>query len=363
MRTEGTAPSERGGACPVAAQLRMKGETCSVVPPSESDDAATGSGSRGSESERGGNPGEAGSEWFPSEDSSWEAFDAVESMGTCSLDRSVDTVQSGAACALVGDPAPRYERGPPFATGDVILADMEPGNKEVELALALVTGANHPHYVLEINGQEHSVSSLEVPLLPRKFKSPDEAAERMDWDCTPQVKGRRQDLKVDGRLGSFGLLMDAQLKSTRRAREEKQHAKAAKADDARIPVELWDARVRVPDYATDYNGPLPDLPKPEALRRLRRFFHREYLRRLREDAAHYMHHTYSVPTPKNSLGAAGRIWAHLGRQASGGTRGGAAKRCAWYDLKKLKGDYPTEVLRDQEAICELLWHVSAPACQ
>ena len=70
------------------------------------------------------------------------------------------------------------------------MADMEPDNRGVDLALAVVTGANHPHYTLEIEGNEHSVSSLDIPLLPRTFKSPDEAAELMDWDCPPQVEER-----------------------------------------------------------------------------------------------------------------------------------------------------------------------------
>ena len=162
MKTEETAPSGREGGCHVAAQLRMKG-----APPPESDGAGTSSGSRGSDSDGGVDPGETRSDWTPpEEDGSWEICDAIKSMGTCSLDGSVDTVQTGPACATSCDPAPRYDRGPPFAVGDVIMADMEPDNRGVDLALAVVTGANHPHYTLEIEGNEHSVSSLDIPLLP-----------------------------------------------------------------------------------------------------------------------------------------------------------------------------------------------------
>ena len=150
------------------------------------------------------------------------------------------------------------------------------------------------------------------------------------------------------------MLMDAQLKSIRRAREEKQHAKAAKSDDARVPVELWDARVRVPDYVADYNGPLPGLPKPEALQRLRRFFHMDYLRRLREDAAHYMHRTYSDPAPEDGLGMVGRIWAHLGGQASGDARSGAARHRAWYDLQKCDKSMGTIVAYSKDGLLDQL---------
>ena len=66
----------------MAAQLRMKG----ALPP-ESDRAGTSSGSHGSDSDGGACPGEARSDWAPpEEDGSWEVCDAIESMGTCSLD-------------------------------------------------------------------------------------------------------------------------------------------------------------------------------------------------------------------------------------------------------------------------------------
>ena len=43
--------------------------------------------------------------------------------------------------------------------------------------------------------------------------------------------------------GSFGLVVGAQLDSLRRIREDKEFAKAAKADDAKVPEHLWNQRL------------------------------------------------------------------------------------------------------------------------
>jgi hypothetical protein len=54
-----------------------------------------------------------------------------------------------------------------------------------------------------------------------------------------------------GKIGSYGILGDAQLESLQRIEEAKEFAKAVKADDAEIPVNLWNDRVKAPGISKE----------------------------------------------------------------------------------------------------------------
>ena len=166
-----------------------------------------------------------------------------------------------------------------------------------------VVDAHHPWYSLHIrDGSVRRVNANRDVLRPG-FRETEEEARL----CSR--------LEKEGRLGSFGVHMDTQLKSLRRIVEEKQYAKAVKADDAVIPVHLWDDRV-----------PLPEASKAKSLLLLRQIGHKLFLRALRRDSVRFMRSTH------------GREWSKL--------------------PKKNERGQVTEVARDQQAICSMLWHAT-----
>ena len=80
--------------------------------------------------------------------------------------------------------------------------------------------------------------------------------------------------------GSFGLHVDSQLDSLRRIREAKEFAKAVKADDAKVPVHLWNNRLPCPSE---------DDQRDKALDTFRGWWWRKgYMQGLRRDCFHYM---------------------------------------------------------------------------
>ena len=165
-----------------------------------------------------------------------------------------------------------------------MLAHFEPGNRLEDFERGTVLDAAHPHYTLALeNGERKLATHPEVLLMP--FKHGPELHER---EVGARLREERRKVEADGTLGSFGMLIDAQLMSIRRAKEAKEHAKVVKADDAVVPENLWDDRVKVPSH---YRKPPPDISKSEALGRLRRLCHKLYLRRLRRDALNHLRDT------------------------------------------------------------------------
>ena len=45
-------------------------------------------------------------------------------------------------------------------------------------------------------------------------------------------------------MGSYGILVDSQIKSLRKIKEAKEFAKAVKANDAEVPTQLWNDRIK-----------------------------------------------------------------------------------------------------------------------
>ena len=85
------------------------------------------------------------------------------------------------------------------------------------------------------------------------------------------------------RKGSFGLHIDTQLESLNRIKEAKEFAKAVKADDAEVPVYLWNERIKSSANEED---------RDRALAGFRKFGLSLFIKALRRDAVQYLRDTY-----------------------------------------------------------------------
>ncbi len=84
-----------------------------------------------------------------------------------------------------------------------------------------------------------------------------------------------EDLRADPNLcfGSYGLHIDSQLDALEKVVQAKAFAKkAVKADDAEVPVHLWNNQIRVPG--------VPEEQRDIALNALHKLCQRQYLRGL-----------------------------------------------------------------------------------
>ena len=126
--------------------------------------------------------------------------------------------------------------GPPFAVGDVIRSDV--GNHGLQRAFVL--RADHPRYQLRLaDGTTVGTSTHDSWLQPRYATGPGNPNGFAPDQDDPFVDIRKTIVASRSRGG-------AQLESLRRIEEAKEYAKAVKADDADIPVQLWNDRVRAP---------------------------------------------------------------------------------------------------------------------
>ena len=177
----------------------------------------------------------------------------LDTMGSLASGDSAGTVKTGSlappsdlAQALPPrkdplDPAPSYDRGPPFAAGDFVLAHFEPGNRLIDFERGIVLDAAHPHYTLVLeSGERRLATHPEVLLMPFRRGPAGQDGAAHEHDVGDHLREERRKLEADGALGSFGMVIDAQLLSLRRAKEAKEHAKAVKADDTAVTEHLWD---------------------------------------------------------------------------------------------------------------------------
>jgi len=195
---------------------------------------------------------------------------------------SAETVRTGGFSRRrdAKDPAPAYLQGPPFAVGDLVVVDLE---KAGMLEKACVVEAKHPHYVLHMeDGRSVAADSMTSALFPKSIKPGDEGF--MDFDESTSMKEFRRDLGARGQLGSFGIQLDSQLHSLRRIKEEKKYAKAVKADDAAIPVHLWNDRVTIPGFSRQ--------KRDKVLGHLRVLAHRHFLATLVRDCHEFMNQSH-----------------------------------------------------------------------
>ncbi len=120
---------------------------------------------------------------------------------------------------------------------------------------------------------------------------------------------------MDLKMGLYGMQVDSQLESLRKIKEAKEFSKAVKADDAKIPVYLWNDRIRSPGILKDR--------RDTALAGFRKLGQRVFMQGLGRGCLRHMQRSY------------GSQWARL----------------PWS-----KDGEPTNMGRDREAMVSLLWH-------
>ena len=206
--------------------------------------------------------------------------------------------------------------GPPFTVGDVIRADVGKHG----LQRAFVLRADHPRYQLRLeDGTTIGTSTHEAWLQPGYATgrgNPNGFAPDQDdpfFEIRQTIVASRS---RGGKIGSYGVLGDAQLESLRRIEEAKEYAKAVKADDADIPVHLWNDRVKAPGTSKEN--------RDAALTGLRKLGLRLFLRGLVRDCVAHMREAHGLE------------WMKKPRQHRDGLL--------------------TELGKDQSAIANLLWH-------
>jgi hypothetical protein len=124
--------------------------------------------------------------------------------------------------------------------------------------------------------------------------------------------------KEKQRMGSYRVHGDAQRKSFHLVEEAKAFAKAVKADDAEISIHLWNDRVRAPGISKE--------KRDNALIGLRKLGFRLFRKSLLKDCSAYLASAY------------GADWERKPCQGKSGER--------------------TEIDQDQEAITNMLWHLT-----
>ena len=200
---------------------------------------------------------------------------------------------------------PKSNGGPPYSVGEEVLCEAN----GMHLQRAFVLEADHPRYRLRLqNGQEIDTAVTPAGLIPRYAPG----------YFAPDVEDPFKDLRLRQGIknGSFGIRIDAQLDALRKVKQAKEFAKATKADDAEIPVYLWNMRVEGVDC---------EARRDKALVGLRKWGLHMFLRALRRDAGAYLSDTY------------GEEW--------------------WLKPRK-EGNKPTPLSRDQHAIANMIWHAT-----
>jgi hypothetical protein len=128
------------------------------------------------------------------------------------------------------------------------------------------------------------------------------------------------DLRADTKLklGSYGVHLDAQLESVEKVDEAKAYTKAVKADDAEVPLHLWNKRTRSPGVTRE--------KQDAALTAFWKIGHCWFLRGLTRDCSVHMRRTH------------GKHWPRQPR--------------SWPDGELAK------VGKDQRTIAGILWHAT-----
>ena len=215
-------------------------------------------------------------------------------------------------------PPPKFESGPPFAVGQVILCDVPahvhggvPFGSSFERGF--IMEADHPRYKIQLErGAVVWTSTTESYLIPRY--APGQFAPDQD-DPFANLRDNST-LK----MGSYGIHVDAQLESLEKIAQAKAFSKAVKADDAGIPTHLWNSRVQVV-------GVTDEESRDRALDAFRKLGHRRFLRVLVRDCLDYVKATHHPKEPN--------LWGRPRRSAGG---------------------QPNQMERDREAIAGILWH-------
>ena len=218
-------------------------------------------------------------------------------------------VESDPELAMERGPPVQFNPGPPFATGDIVLCDVEEFGKR----WGLVTRSDHPNYVICLdNGHVVDTAITSAVLIPSYAEW-----EGNTNDLAPYVEPALF-TKLRSEMcqsGSYGMHLDAQRTALRLVKEAKEYAKAVKADDADIPVHLWNDRISAAGVSSEVIG--------VALTALRKLGWLWFMKTLRRDCIRFMKDRH------------GLNWASKPRTAGEGT---------------------TELGRDQAGISSVLWH-------
>jgi hypothetical protein len=185
-------------------------------------------------------------------------------------------------------PSPMKNPGPPFKVGDIILCDI-PGQlwgmdlKVNWLQRGFVMEANHPSYKIRLDkGATVWTNTQESWLQPRWATKP---GTQFAADQDDPFADMRSDPTL--RIGSYGIHVNTQHDLLEKIAKVKTHAKAVKADDAAVPVQLWNDQIVTP-AGTKVDG------RDAALETFCTLGHRWFLRGLIRDAIAYIRETYTT---------------------------------------------------------------------
>lgn len=133
----------------------------------------------------------------------------------------------------------QFNPGPPFAIGAIVLCDSEEFGKR----WGLVMRSDHPFYLIHLdNDQVIDNSVTSVILVPSYADWEGNTNDFVQYVEPPLLKKLRSEMN---QAGSYGVYIDSQNTALKCIEEAKAYAKAVKADDAGIPVALWNDRIVV----------------------------------------------------------------------------------------------------------------------
>jgi hypothetical protein len=226
---------------------------------------------------------------------------------------------------------PKFNPGPPFAIGSIVICDMVDwcNNKQ----MGLVTRADHPNYVVCLDdGRMVDTTVTNVVLFPSYADSNEEFAPYVEPTVFTELRSKMS------QVGSYGVYIDYQNTALNSIADAKAYAKAVKADDAGVPVELWNDRISLLGIRSEAMvaalGAFRELGHSDleilgvigvALVAFRKLGWRWYMKVLLRDSVRFMREQHGVD------------WSIKPRVAREGS---------------------TELGRDQEAIIGILWHAT-----
>ena len=177
-------------------------------------------------------------------------------------------------------PPVQFNPGPPFAICDIVLCDVE----EFGLQKGLVTRADHPSYVICLDsGHVVDTSVTSAVLIPSYA----------EWEGNTNGFALYMEPAIFTKLRheisqsvSYGVHIDAHHTALRLVDEAKAYAKAVKADDAGIPVHLWNDRISLAGVSSEVMG--------IALTALRKLGWLWFIKSLLRDCIRFMKERYGV---------------------------------------------------------------------
>lgn len=180
--------------------------------------------------------------------------------------------------------------------------------QDMRVSLSSSCVDNVPCQIQVPSSPPHSSSAslqLEKHITPRDAVGGESELARLATSCrAPSLTSQ----------GSFGVVVDKQRDALRNVKAQKEFAKATKADDAEVPVYLWNQRIDVNPEGRD-----------KALELMRRFGHRMFRRALTNDCVAYIKDTYGP---------------------------------GWQSLPRKIDNNLTKLGRDLHAINHIIWHAT-----